>query len=115
MLNRSAVVVRYRQPFVDWINRADPSGDSDLTLPEANEDPTVYLVEAESRQDFERWLRLNHDLIFEELLDDWYNDEALWPDDRSLETLKLWCSFDFHSTVFDTGEGPIEDDDETDD
>ncbi|MES0874948.1 hypothetical protein [Sinimarinibacterium thermocellulolyticum] len=115
MLNRSAVVVRYRQPFVDWINRCDPTGDGGMTLLEANEDPTVYLVEAESRQDFERWLRLNHEPIFEALLEDWYTDETLWPADRSIETLKLWCSFEFHSTVFDTGESPIEDDDEDED
>ena len=25
MLNRAAVILRYKQPFVDWINAADPS------------------------------------------------------------------------------------------
>lgn len=110
MLNRSAVVVRYRQPFVDWINRADPARDGGMTLLEANEDPTIYLVEAETRQEFERWLRLNHEPIFEELLEDWYEDQDLWPPDRTLETLKLWCSFAFHTTVYDTGETPLGDD-----
>ena len=112
MLNRSAVVVRYRQPFVDWVCSFDDDGG--LTLLEANDDPTIYLVEAGSEQEFERWLRLNHDLIFEDLLDDWYNDEASWPEDRTLETLKLWCEFDFHSTVYDTGETALEDDESDD-
>ena len=25
MLNRAALILRYRQPFVDWINAVDPS------------------------------------------------------------------------------------------
>lgn len=34
----------------------------------------------------------------------------LWPRDRSLETLKEWCSFELHTVVVDTGESPLEDD-----
>ena len=48
MLNRAALILRYKQPFVDWINAADPASTSHtLTLAEVNEEHTVYLVEVE--------------------------------------------------------------------
>ncbi|HEY3022675.1 MAG TPA: hypothetical protein VGK11_03455 [Actinomycetota bacterium] len=46
MLNRAALILRYKQPFVNWINAADPSPTSHtLTLAEVNQEHTVYLVE----------------------------------------------------------------------
>ena len=49
MLNRAALILRYKQLFVDWINAADPSPTSHaLTLAEANQEHTVYLVETSS-------------------------------------------------------------------
>ena len=52
MLNRAAVILRYKQPFVDWINAADPSPTSHtLTLAEVNQERTVYLVEVEDDED----------------------------------------------------------------
>ena len=50
MLNRAALILRYKQPFVDWINAADPSPTSHtLSLAEVNQEHTVYLVEFEMR------------------------------------------------------------------
>jgi hypothetical protein len=52
MLNRAALILRYKQPFVDWINAADPSASSHtLSLAEANQEHTVYLVEVEDEQE----------------------------------------------------------------
>ena len=110
MLNRSAYIVRYKQPFVEWINAADPNPTHEITLEDANRDSTVYLVEVDEEKDFREWLELNHDLIFEELLNDWYTDPSLWPQDRSFKKLNEWCTFEFHSLVLDTGGPPIEDD-----
>ena len=43
MVNRTAVILRYKEPFVRWINEADPDDDSpDITV-EANEQ-NVYLI-----------------------------------------------------------------------
>ena len=43
MLNRSAIVVKPRQPFLDWLHAADPTS-RDITLLEAAADPTIYLI-----------------------------------------------------------------------
>jgi len=40
-LNRSAIVVKPRQPFLDWLNAVDPTSRT-LTLRELVQEPTVY-------------------------------------------------------------------------
>jgi len=111
MLNRAALILRYKQPFVDWINAADPSPTSHtLTLAEVNQEHTVYLIEVEDEDELAEWLAPHHEALFEEELRGWYTDPALWPRDRSLEMLKEWCSFELHTVVVDTGASPLEDD-----
>jgi hypothetical protein len=110
MLNRSAVILRYKQPFVDWINSADPYPKNKVTLAEVNEENNIYLIEIEDQGELEKWLGLNYEILFEKELHGWYTDTALWPQDRSLALLKTWCSFELHTMVFDTGRSPLEND-----
>jgi hypothetical protein len=111
MLNRAALILRYKQPFVDWINAADPSPTSHtLTLAEVNQERTVYLVEVEDEDELAGWLARHHQELFEEELNGWYTDPALWPRDRSLQMLQAWCSFELHTVVVDAGESQLEDD-----
>ena len=112
MLNRAALILRYKQPFVDWINAVDPSLKSHaLTLVEVNQERTVYLVEVEDEDELAQWLGRHHKELFEEELFGWYTDPKLWPRDRSLKVLQKWCSFELHTVVMDVGESPLEDDD----
>lgn len=112
MLNRAALILRYQQPFVDWINAVDPSPSSEpLTLADVEEERTVYLVEVEDHDGLSRWLARHHKGLFEDELKGWYTDPALWPRDRSLKKLKEWCSFELNTVVVDTGTSPLEDDD----
>src|SRR6266498_2513444 len=95
----SSLILRYKQPFVDWINAADPSPTSHtLTLAEVNQEHTVYLVEVEDEDELAEWLARHHEALFEEELRGWYTDPALWPRDRSLKMLEEWCSFDLHTS-----------------
>jgi hypothetical protein len=111
MLNRAALILRYKQPFVDWINAVDPSAASHgLTMADVDQERTVYLVEVEDEDELARWLARHHEELFEEELQGWYTDPELWPRDRSLKTLQTWCSFELHTVVVDTGESPLEDD-----
>jgi hypothetical protein len=43
VLNRSAIVVKPKEPFLDWLHAADPSG-RDLTLLDLVREPTIYLI-----------------------------------------------------------------------
>jgi len=42
-LNRSAIVVRPKPPFLDWLHAADPTSVT-LTLADLGREPTIYLV-----------------------------------------------------------------------
>lgn len=111
VLNRSALILRYKQPFVDWINAVDPSPESHtFTLAYVERERTVYLVEVEDERELALWLARHHAELFEEELEGWYTDPAVWPRDRSLERLQEWCSFELHSVVVDIGGSPLEDD-----
>ncbi len=109
MLNRSALIIRCKQPFVDWINAVKISLENSVTLSDANQENTVYLVEAEDPEELEDWLEMNYDDLFEEELYGWTTDPSLWPRDRSLDLFQQWCAYEFHSVVFDTGSSPLED------
>lgn len=112
MLNRAALIFRYKQPFVDWINSVDPSPASHtLSLSDVEDERTVYLIEVEDENELARWLIANHRQVFEHELYGWYADPELWPRDRSLKVLQEWCSFELNTVVVDMGESPIEDDD----
>ena len=43
MLNRSAIVVKPKEPFLDWLHAADAST-RDLTLLDVVREPTIYLI-----------------------------------------------------------------------
>jgi hypothetical protein len=43
MVNRSAIVVRPAQPFLDWLHRVDPTS-AQLTLEDLGREPTIYLL-----------------------------------------------------------------------
>lgn len=111
MLNRDLVVVRLKQPFVDWVNEADPYSDgSCITLKEVNEDLPTFLIHDYASEDLEGWLEHYYQPIFEELLEQWYVDDALWPQELTLELFKAWCEVEIHGMIFDLVDVPLVDD-----
>jgi hypothetical protein len=110
VLNRAVVIIRYMQPFVDWINAADPNPTHPVTLANVGDESTAYLVDVENEQGFEKWFKRNGVKLFEEELNGWYTDPDLWPRDRSAAQFKRWCTFELHTVVCDTGGPPIFDD-----
>jgi hypothetical protein len=56
MLNRALLVIRYKQPFIDWVNEADPyPGGHTMKLEDANEDSPAYLIHEEAAEHFEEF------------------------------------------------------------
>ena len=109
MINRSAIVVRPRQSFLDWVHTVD-----DADLPEVTTEemvPTLYLVPAyDDPVDAERILERLHGEIFCRELEAWFADEECWPRDRSLGRFKEWFDVEPLAVVEDVGRGPIEND-----
>ena len=112
MLNRELLIVRPKQPFVDWINAADPNPDGvHITLEMANEDSAVFLIHEYACEDLEGWLEQCYHPLFEEVLGQWYVVPELWPQDRNLEMFKAWCEVEVHGIVIDLVDEPLIDDD----
>jgi hypothetical protein len=101
MLNRSAIVVKPRQPFLDWLHMADPTS-RNLSLRELAEEPTIYLIpECDTEEDVRGVLQELCDQIFVEQLASWFTDESTWPRDRGFDVFCRWFDFQHHSMLVD--------------
>lgn len=107
VLNRSAIVVRPKQPFLDWLHVVDPTSAA-LTLTNLTREPTIYLVDECDDSDDERaCLQAVHAAIFDDKLDGWWRDRATWPTPRSLAVFRNWFDCQFHSTLIDLADEPF--------
>ena len=106
-INRSLVILRPKQPFLDWCMAIDDD-DKNLTLEELAEDSTAYLIpELWDDSDQQELLDSYYDVLFEEQLAGWWTDEADWPPKRDLKMFLAWFEVEFYSLVFDLCEEPI--------
>ena len=106
-LNRSAIVVKPKQRFLDWLHAADPTIRG-ITLSDVTGEPTIYLIpECDTNEDVVDALREVCEEIFEEQLDGWYRVPSSWPQDRSYEEFCLWFDYQHHSMLIDLGEEPL--------
>jgi hypothetical protein len=106
-LNRSALVVRPRSPFFDWLHAVDPTSAS-LTLVSLTREPTIYLVsECGDTHDERACLQAVFSTIFEDQLNGWWRDRTTWPTPRSLGVFTRWFDCQFHSTLLDLTDEPL--------
>jgi hypothetical protein len=101
MVNRSAIVVRPAQPFLDWLHRVDPTS-AQLTLEDLRREPTIYLLPKWETEDeaLEHLAEVSSE-IFKEQLNGWYRVPSVWPEDRELNAFLRWFDCSLHSMVFD--------------
>jgi hypothetical protein len=105
-LNRSAVIVTARQPFLEWLHGADPTSLT-LTLEDMKE-PTIYLLpDCEDDQDLVTHLRNYCETIFKSELESWYADPSTWPVDRDFRTFCRWFEYRTHTLVLDLCDGGL--------
>ena len=106
-INRSLIILRTKQPFLDWARSLDDES-KDLTLESLNEESTAYLIpEILEDSDQEEFLKTFYDTLFEEQLEGWWTDETAWPQPRDLKMFLNWFEVEFHSLVFDLCDEPI--------
>jgi hypothetical protein len=71
-INRTAIMVRPGQPFLDWLQRADPTS-NELSLEDLRREATVYLLpEFENEEAAREYLGKVCGQIFEEQFDGGY-------------------------------------------
>jgi hypothetical protein len=109
MLNRGVVIVRPKQPYLDWAAGLDDSG----IVPDPNGEQTVYLIPSYEDDD-EAWevLQNVHTAIFENELHGWHTDETAWPRRRNFAMFKAWFEVELHSVVEDLCDSEIVDEDD---
>ncbi len=116
MINRAALILKYKAPAIKWVNASDPyDDDPGITSDNIKDDQTVYLIseyDAESPDTVNKWLKLNYRSLFDTELENWYTDESLWPKKRTFALFQKWFDYECHSILVDTVEGPIVDDED---
>ncbi|MDO9204416.1 hypothetical protein [Methylotenera sp.] len=126
-LNRGLVVLRYKQPYIDWVRTAGELP-MDLTLENANDDSEAFLVPSfdspidpvDGTEDAIKWVEKRWRMFFEHILSSWILDEAEWPKKRTLKMFREWFDVEYKSMVWDMGNEPLifeewDDEDEFDD
>jgi len=103
LMQDSVIVVRPKQPFLDWINQQihqeDPS-ESPVTMDCLLEDCMAVLVpQIESLDDLE-YLQPLKPLLFEMELAGWYTNKDCWPAVRTNEVFDAWFDLEPHSLVY---------------
>ena len=105
-VNRSAVVVTPKQPFVDWLMAADPTS-ADIA-PDRICVPAIYLLPGcEDDKELERHVRAASKVIFEEQLDSWYRVRTRWPAVRDFKTFCLWFDYRTDALLLDLCDEPL--------
>ncbi len=98
MINRSVLIVRPKQPFLDWARGLDDSG----LLPDVEGEQTVYLVpEFDDEESTQAIIETIYAVVFENELWEWHADSSTWPAHRDLATFLKWFSLEWHSVVED--------------
>ncbi|MGN6603609.1 MAG: hypothetical protein ACTHK8_14240 [Ginsengibacter sp.] len=102
-INRNAIIVKPKQPLLDWINSIYPESPIE-TLNVG----TVYLVNSgDNVEQVERWLQKNFDNIFQNELNGWNTDEENWPEKRTFKLFKEWFNYEIHDMILDMEEDEI--------
>lgn len=102
MINRAAVVVRPKQPFLDWAKLDDETGIAGDVIQDMHDDPTVFLVpEYEDEEDQQAILQKSWPILFEAMLNGWLQDPESWPKNLTFEMFQDWFEVQMMSIVRD--------------
>lgn len=109
VISRSVIIIKAKQPLVDWLNKLDPA--NPITLEDAHIDNSAYLLPtfdeiANPEYTAESYLKSNYQGIFLQEIKDWYIDPKAYP--KMTYALFLeWFEISTHSMIFDMVKGPI--------
>ena len=114
MINRSAIILKYKPPAIAWINKADPyNDDPGITIDFVNQDRTIFLIsddDGDGPDAVQRWVKRNYEQLFINELGSWYTDPSLWPSPLDYRLFQDWFDVESHSMIVDTLDEDIVDD-----
>jgi hypothetical protein len=101
-VNRSVLVVRPRQPYLDWVHSVDEGGQN-FTLADLRNDCTAYLIpEFDDDGHQAQIVEAIYEEVFEHELWAWMRDPEVWPPNRDLPTFLQWFELEYCSVTLDT-------------
>ena len=104
MLNRSAVVVRYREAFRDWLRSI---GVEEEEFQDHGE-KSVYLIgECDYPEDQDEVLQESAAAIFYEEVSAWHLDSEQYPDFNDFALFKSWFETEYFDMVSDALDEPL--------
>lgn len=99
-MNRAALIVRPKEPYLRWAASLDDEGADDAEF--FRNRVAVYLVAEDPREQAETApLENYYERIFEMELEAWYLDENKWPESRDLQTFLEWFDVTGESLIVD--------------
>jgi hypothetical protein len=105
-INRWALVVRFKEPYLRWAAGLDEKAPDDAASMKTA--ISVYLIPEDPNRDEDNPpLEEYYGQIFTQELEAWWTDEARWPAKRDLATFQEWFEVTAESIVTDLGTGPI--------
>jgi hypothetical protein len=108
-LNRGILVVRPRQPFVDWVCSFEEAGPVDRE--DAWDSVNSFLVpEFEDPEETLQWIQANVETVFEIMLNDWVTTPEHWPEDRGWDAFEEWFDFEYVDIAWDLVDEPLSSD-----
>ncbi len=102
-INKSAAIVRPKQPFMDWVNRLpDADTEREVTLADFGSDCAVILIpEYDSEKEARKYIDRIALEILENELYGWCTHEPWWPKKRSRKMFLEWFDVELHSEIID--------------
>jgi hypothetical protein len=107
-LNRSAIVLEPRRPYIEWANSLDDGPRYDEVFDEPDAFPVFLGPDQEQIEKVHRFVAKHYNYFFDEWLSQWCTDAALWPRDRTWKMFRLWFKVRIHSVVIDSLDAPLE-------
>ncbi|GAA3628955.1 hypothetical protein [Flavivirga jejuensis] len=101
-INRSAIVLKPQQPFLDWFSNLNPDEDFEEELKETN----IYLVD-DTIDDVEKWLKKKFDTFFMMELEEWHGNKKEWPQKRNYKMFNLWFRVEISKMIYDLEKKPV--------
>lgn len=100
-INRSAIIVKPLQPFIDWCSKLYPEDLDDI------KETRTYLI-SENIEDIDSWLAKKFDKLFVFELTSWHTNKKEWPQKRNYKMFKEWFQIDISTMIYDFEINPIQ-------
>ena len=99
-INRSAIIIKPLQPFIDWCSNLYPEDMDDI------KETRTYLI-SEDIDEIEAWLAKKFDKLFTFELATWHTNKQEWPQKRNYKMFKEWFQIDISTMIYDFEINPI--------